>query len=379
MKFVCLQEAFKGYFLSIPDSDTAQLRACGFWNIRHYLRLGTTGALVRAATRYWDPKENLFRFNKQEMCPLIEEFSVMMGIQFTRQTKVAHPCPYVGPQARLFNQFNLEEAEKRFIFKQQGADMEVVLSVLRNMSPRDPRWVPLVHLMILGCFLCEQPSGFCCYRLVSLISQIDEGRSPFPVILAETLIRLDAAHSGRPEEGGSPTLLTFWLLEKMGMTLDYVGKKKFNPGSIQARVKKGGPQFEVSTSVWSERLHDLEEDTVRWLSPWWDIREVLIQTGDSGVLLFGLYRFIWYRPKRFARQYGQRQYIPDPESGLSSSHPYSEGSLDFYIRRNPGDFQYACVDPRQEFPITTPDDYQSWITAVCQGGQAQASKRRRTE
>ena len=247
------------------------------------------------------------------------------------------------------------------------------------MSPRDPRWVPLVRLMILGCFLCEQPSGFCCYRLVSLVPQIEDGRSPFPIILAETLIRMDAIHNDRPEAGGSPTLLTFWLLEKMGMTLDYVGKKKFNPGSIQARVKKGGPQFEISTAVWSERLGDLEEDTVRWLSPWWDIREVLIQTGDSGVLLFGLHRFIWYRPKRFARQYGRRQYIPDPESGSPSSHPYSEGGLDYYIRRNPREFQYAYVDPRREVPITTLEDYQSWITAICRGERSQALKRQRTE
>ena len=82
------------------------------------------------------------------------------------------------------------------------------------------------------------------------------------IILAETLIRMDATDNGHPEEGGSPTLLTFWLLEKMGMTLDYVGKMKFNPGLIQARVRNGGPQFEISTRVWSERLGDLEEDTV---------------------------------------------------------------------------------------------------------------------
>ena len=200
-----------------------------------------TGALVRAATRYWDPKENLFHFSKQEMCLLVEEFSAMMGMPFTREMKVAHPCPFNGFQIRLLTHFNLEEDDRRVIFKEQGADMEVILTKLRRMSSGDPRWVPLVRLMILGCFLCEQSSGFCCYSLVSLVSQVEDDRSPFPIILAETLIRMDAAHNGHPEERGSPTFLTFWLLEKMGMTLDYVGKKKFNPGSIQARVRKGGP------------------------------------------------------------------------------------------------------------------------------------------
>ena len=133
----------------------------------------------------------------------------MMGMSFTRETKVAHPCPFNGFQTRLLIHFNLEQADRRSIFKEQGADMEVILDKLRRMSPGDPRWVPLVRLMILGCFLCEQSSGFCCYRLVSLVSQIEDGRSPFPIILAETLIRMDAAHNGRPEEGGSPTLLTF--------------------------------------------------------------------------------------------------------------------------------------------------------------------------
>ena len=30
MKFVCLQEAFKGYFLALPDGETSQLRKCRF-------------------------------------------------------------------------------------------------------------------------------------------------------------------------------------------------------------------------------------------------------------------------------------------------------------------------------------------------------------
>ena len=94
----------------------------------------------------------------------------MMGMPFTRETKVAHPCPFNGFQTRLLTHFNLEEADRRLIFKEQGADMEVILTKLHHMSGRDPRWIPLVGLMIFGCLLYEQPSDFCCYQLVSLVS-----------------------------------------------------------------------------------------------------------------------------------------------------------------------------------------------------------------
>ena len=172
MDFVSLQEGFKSYFLAISDSETARLRECGFWNIRHYLRLGMNQALIRAATKCWDPEANLFRFGEQELCPLPEEFSTLMGIQLTRTSRVANPCLYNGPQWQLFSQFSLTADDKELIFKQQGADMHAILNKLRSITPRDTRWIHLVRLMILGCYLCEQPSGFCCYRLVSLVRQV---------------------------------------------------------------------------------------------------------------------------------------------------------------------------------------------------------------
>ena len=111
---------------------------------------------------------------------MIEEFTAIMGASFGRQAKAASPTKKQGPQHQLFLHFHLSSEARRLVFKLEGADLEAVLHVLRasRVTTTDNCWVPLMNLMILGCFLCEQPSGMCPYRLVSIVNQVRGGASP---------------------------------------------------------------------------------------------------------------------------------------------------------------------------------------------------------
>ena len=73
--------------------------------------------------------------------------------------------------------------------------------------------------------------------------------SPYPVILAETLIRLDLAKKNGVEEGGSPLLLCMWLYEKLAISADFHGQK-YNPKGIKGRLKEGGPHQEIRFVAW---------------------------------------------------------------------------------------------------------------------------------
>ena len=155
MKFQDIQKGFQQYIMETPDSDLVRLRKCGFWNIRNYLPFGVNTALLRAATQFWDTDLNLFRFRHEELCPMVEEFSAFMGIQHTRNTLIALPTDSPRLYDDVRREFPLRERDHKRIFQKQGADLQEAFKVIRHIGPKERGWVPLMRLMILGCFLCE--------------------------------------------------------------------------------------------------------------------------------------------------------------------------------------------------------------------------------
>ena len=89
MNFKVLQDGFKAYIKGVRSKEWTRLKAAGFWNIRHYAAEPINTGLLLAAHQYWDPETNVFRFGKQELCPMIEEFFAIMGVSFDHKSKVA--------------------------------------------------------------------------------------------------------------------------------------------------------------------------------------------------------------------------------------------------------------------------------------------------
>ena len=54
-----------------------------------HLKIDT--ALLHAAATFWDPKDHVFRFNSQELCPLIEEFTAILGCSLDSTAMITLP------------------------------------------------------------------------------------------------------------------------------------------------------------------------------------------------------------------------------------------------------------------------------------------------
>ena len=46
---------------------------------------------LHIATTFWDTRDHVFRFNGQELCPLIEEFAAILGYSFDYTAMIALP------------------------------------------------------------------------------------------------------------------------------------------------------------------------------------------------------------------------------------------------------------------------------------------------
>ena len=47
--------------------------------ISSYLQIKVNKPLLRVVTEFWIPTQHVFQFNGVEMCPILEEFSAIMG------------------------------------------------------------------------------------------------------------------------------------------------------------------------------------------------------------------------------------------------------------------------------------------------------------
>ena len=79
--------------------------------------------------------------------------------------------------------------------------------------------------------------GFVDARTISVVNQIKDGDNPFSLILAETLLGLDAVfHDGETQNFlGSPLTLEIWLMEQ----LDMIAKpttSNYEPSSFLSRA-----------------------------------------------------------------------------------------------------------------------------------------------
>ena len=53
--------------------------------------LGQVDPFLHAATTFWDTQNHVFRFNGQELCPLIEEFTAILGCSLDSTAMITLP------------------------------------------------------------------------------------------------------------------------------------------------------------------------------------------------------------------------------------------------------------------------------------------------
>ena len=51
-----------------------------FSALRYLHRVQVDFSFLKAAVSFWDPWNHVFNFNGHELCPLLEEFSAILGI-----------------------------------------------------------------------------------------------------------------------------------------------------------------------------------------------------------------------------------------------------------------------------------------------------------
>ena len=72
-------QLMKTFLKSLNGNDWNRLQPFHIKSLRSLQHLKIDTAFLHAATTFWDTQDHVFRFNGQELCPLIEEFAAILG------------------------------------------------------------------------------------------------------------------------------------------------------------------------------------------------------------------------------------------------------------------------------------------------------------
>ena len=73
-------QLLKTFLKSLDGNDWNKLQSFHIKSLRSFQHLKINIPFLHAAATFWDTRDHVFRFNGQELCPLIEEFTAFWAV-----------------------------------------------------------------------------------------------------------------------------------------------------------------------------------------------------------------------------------------------------------------------------------------------------------
>ena len=81
----------KAFLKSLNGNDWNKLQPFYVKSLRSLQHLKIDTTLLHAAATFWNTQDHVFRFNGQELCPLIEEFATILGCSLDSTMMITLP------------------------------------------------------------------------------------------------------------------------------------------------------------------------------------------------------------------------------------------------------------------------------------------------
>ena len=164
---------------------------------------------LRAAVKFWDPEDHVFQFNTVELCLTIDESSAILGYDPGKKS-IAVSCDPRHKES-LFDALGLPTSITDSMIEGHMVNLRAIISRLIDKRTYGVTDNMQKNFGLALCFvgellLCSGRHNFVDAQAISVVSQIKDGGNPVSLILAETLLGLDAVFHGGETQNflGSP-------------------------------------------------------------------------------------------------------------------------------------------------------------------------------
>ena len=134
----------------------------------------------------------MFRFNGQELCPLIEEFATILGCSLDSTAMIALLDLDMQLLKKLIAFFDLPSDDiYLYLFPSGTMNLSSLITACETKDKDNPAWVGTIFFCLYTQFLLVSSQGEANTRIISILEQVETGANPMPIILVETIIGLD--------------------------------------------------------------------------------------------------------------------------------------------------------------------------------------------
>ena len=204
-------EAIREWVRSLRGADKVNFAILGMKDVMALVDIPLGVSFLQAAMHHWNPIRHTFVFGSQELCPTVEEFRVISGIEISDIPIL--PRSRFGYLGELKKLCGGSERENGALIHGSALDVMGLVRKFKDCAhPHDAASIGqrrnALCICVFAGFLLASPVGITSVGLIDVVSQFLDRQDPIPLVLAETIGGLDRIRDGDSAIfGGSPLLL----------------------------------------------------------------------------------------------------------------------------------------------------------------------------
>ena len=126
----------------------------------------------------------MFRFNGQELCPLIEEFTAILGCSVDSIVMIALPDLDMQLLNKLITFFDIPPDDiYLYLFPSGTMNLSSLITACETKDKDNAAWIRTVSFCLYAWFLLVSSHGEADTRIISILEQVETRANPMHVIL----------------------------------------------------------------------------------------------------------------------------------------------------------------------------------------------------
>ena len=147
-------QLIKTFLKSLKGNDWNKLQPFHVKSLRSLQHLKIDTALLHAAVTFWDTRDYIFRSNGQELCPLIEEFTAILGCSLNSTAIITLPDMDMQIPHKLISFFDMSPDDIYSSLLPSGLmNLSSLITACETKDKNNPAWIRTISFCLYAQFL----------------------------------------------------------------------------------------------------------------------------------------------------------------------------------------------------------------------------------
>ena len=163
-------QLMKTFLKSLNENDWNKLQSFHVKPLRSLQHLKAETAFLYATATFQDTKDHVFKFNGQELCPLIEEFTTILGCSLDSTTMIALPDLDMQIPNKLITFYGMPLNDIYLcLFPSGTMNLSSLITAYKLKDKDSAAWIKTVSFCLYTQFLLVSSHGEANTRIINIL------------------------------------------------------------------------------------------------------------------------------------------------------------------------------------------------------------------